>query len=476
MHRLSCIISRLSPLIATILLLASASLAHAEFTTEGVIKRLMKPYTGPYAEQSVNTKTLTNKVMCGYQGWFTAKGDGSERDWFHWEWKGGFEPGKCSIDLWPDVTELDADELYDTAFRKADGSVAPVFSSMNEKTVVRHFKWMQDYGIDGVFVQRFVGETFNPVSLNHSTTVLSHCRTGANTYGRTYALMYDLSGLQAGQMDMVIEDFKRLVDNMKLTRDPADRAYLHHRGKPVVSVWGVGFNDNRPYTLDDCAKLVDFLKNDPDYGGCTVMVGIPSYWRTLDRDSVQDARLHDVIKMADIVSPWTPGRYNSPESVAEFAKDRWEPDVRWCETNGKDYLPVMFPGFSWHNMFEKSPFDAIPRLRGRFLWKQYIEARKAGVTMIYQAMFDEVDEGTAIFKCTNNPPVGKSEFLTYEGLPSDYYLRMVGEGGRLLRCEIPLKDSDLPDALAPLDKAAREAEAAQAQEKAQAETKVEGDK
>ena len=41
--------------------------------------------------------------------------------------------------------------------------------------------------------------------------------------------------------------------------------------------------------------------------------------------------------------------------------------------------------------------------------------------MIYQAMFDEVGKATAIFKCTNNTPVGLSSFLDLEGLSSDHY-------------------------------------------------------
>jgi len=59
-------------------------------------------------------------------------------------------------------------------------------------------------------------------------------------------------------------------------------------------------------------------------------------------------------------------------------------------------------------------------------------------------MFDEVDEGTAIFKCSNNPPTsGESKFLTLEGLASDSYLRLAGQAGKLLRGEISLT-SEIP--------------------------------
>ena len=59
--------------------------------------------------------------------------------------------------------------------------------------------------------------------------------------------------------------------------------------------------------------------------------------------------------------------------------------------------------------------------------------------MLYIAMFDEVNEGTAIFKCTDNPPVGKEiQFVGMDGMPSDHYLWLSGEAAKMLRKEKPL--------------------------------------
>lgn len=397
----------------------------------------MRPYDGP-STPGVDCCTLSGKVLCGYQGWFTAPGDGSGRGWRHYSVRGEFKPGFCGIDLWPDVTELDDDEKYATPFRHADGRIAQVFSSHNHKTVLRHFQWMQQYGIDGVFLQRFGVETLDPKDLRHCNAVLAHCREGANRHGRCYAVMYDLSLLPPGGTRHVIEDWKLLVERMQIGKDPKDAAYLRHNGKPVVALWGIGFNDARKYTLAECERLVDFLKSDKQYGGYTVILGVPTGWRTLDADSVKDPALHRIIGKADIISPWTVGRYSSPKGVESHAQQRWRKDLEWCQENGKAYLPVLFPGFSWHNLSRRAgtALDEIPRLKGQFLWKQYVEAKKAGATMIYQAMFDEMDEGTAIFKCTNEPPAGESRFVTLEGLPSDHYLWLTGIGGKLLRGEI----------------------------------------
>lgn len=54
--------------------------------------------------------------------------------------------------------------------------------------------------------------------------------------------------------------------------------------------------------------------------------------------------------------------------------------------------------------------------------------------MAYVAMFDEVDEGTAIFKVTNTPPT-QARFATLDGLPTDWYLRLTGEGSKVIRGE-----------------------------------------
>lgn len=398
---------------------------------------VLKPYDGP-SNPGVDTQTLAHKVMCGYQGWFNCEGDGSNLGWVHWgkSRKEPMGPGNVSVDLWPDVSDYAADELYPTLFKNADGTPAQVFSSHNRKTVLRHFEWMREHGIDGAFVQRFAGGLKRDEQRHHKNVVLSHAREGANLSGRAYAVMYDLSGLPAGGVETVWADWRMLRDGMHITEDAA---YLHHEGKPVVAVWGVGFNDDRAYTLAECKQLITQLKAD----GCTVMLGVPTGWRTGDRDAIKDADLRDVLALADILSPWTIGRYRTPESAAKHGKKVWAPDVAWCDEREIDFLPVVYPGFSWHNL-KGAPLDAIPRLKGGFLWSQVVAAHHAGAEMIYVAMFDEVDEGTAIFKCTNQPPIGDgATFLTYEGLPPDFYLNLTGSAAKMLRGEIPVTD-DMP--------------------------------
>ncbi len=397
--------------------------------------------SGPSPDSSgprVDSTSLTGKVMVGYQGWFNAEGDGAGRGYNHWAPKGGQPaPGNVRVDMWPDLSEFPASERFPTKLKHADGTTAEVFSSYLRPTVTRHFAWMEEHGIDGVFLQRFISSLSRGTSLAANNAVLENVRAGARRHGRVYALMYDLSSLRPGQADVLIEDWKKLLRTTRLTRDPN---YLHHRGKPLIALWGCGFLDHdkpRP-SLADWRKIITFLKEDKTSGGLSVMLGVPSQWRTLTRDSVTDPVLHELITMADVVSPWTPGRYRTPEAATLHAATVWQPDIAWLRERQIDFLPVAFPGFSWHNMKPSDPLNAIPRLQGRFFWSQIAAAKHAGANMLYVAMFDEVDEGTAIFKVTNTPPVGDGvQFVTYEGLPSDHYLRLTGLAGKVIRGELP---------------------------------------
>ena len=143
-------------------------------------------------------------VMAGYQGWFNAPGDGSGRGWHHYNGSNGFRPGSCSVDFWPEVSEYK--KLYKTEFTFADGKPASVFSSYDESTVDLHFKWMKQYGLDGVFMQRFVAEIRNESGLKHFNKVLNSAMKSANKYERAICVMYDLSGMQLGEEKLLLKD------------------------------------------------------------------------------------------------------------------------------------------------------------------------------------------------------------------------------------------------------------------------------
>lgn len=374
--------------------------------------------------------------MCGYQGWHNTPTDGSERGWTHLGKRGVFQPGSCNIDLWPDISEYK--KSYKTDFKLADSTFAYVYSSADESTTSLHFSWMKKYGIDGVFMQRFVGEIKRDKGKFHFDKVLSQAMKAAKLYDRAICVMYDLSGMRPGDEEILLKDIDELTAKYDLFSSKTCPTYLHHNGKPLVTVWGVGFNDRRAYGLKEAEIIINALKSK----GFSVMLGVPTYWREFGNDTGKDPKLHELIKNCDIVMPWFVGRYN--ETSFETFKSLVPKDLEWCKTNQVDYAPLVFPGFSWQNM-NGPKTTQIPRNKGSFLWKQVANAVESGAEMLYVAMFDEIDEGTAIYKVTNNPPVGASAFVTYEGLPSDFYLKLVGEAGKWIHgkkgysAELPLK-------------------------------------
>jgi len=378
-------------------------------------------------------------VMAGYQGWFNCEGDGADRGWTHYQKGGKFEDGSCKFDNWPEMEEYKV--KYKTPFTFPDGSPAYVFSSYDESTVDLHFKWMKEYGIDGAFVQRFFSVLTSKERLKHNDKVLASAIKAANKYGVAICLMYDIGSMDDKQYKLIQEDWKHLVDDLKLTNQGDKTTYLFHNNKPLVAFWGISAGTRESGHIPEIFAIVDFFKNDPVYGGCSIHLGIPSRWRTLGSDTKGDPRLHEVIKQADVVHPWLVGRYNEAGYEA-YRKEQIVEDVKWCRKMGKSYAPTVFPGFSWYNMKENEISDKIPRKKGEFYWKQLAGAIESGAEMLYIAMFDEIDEGTAIMKCAQTVPVGKSIFVPYEKeIRTDHYLWLTGMAGKMLRGEIPLSKS-----------------------------------
>src|SRR5713101_2541328 len=91
-----------------------------------------------------NFATYEGRVMSGYQGWFRAPDDGANEGWGHYSGRGPLTASTFRLDFWPDVSEYE--KTYSTSLTDKDGSVARVFSSVDQSTTDLHFRWMQQYG------------------------------------------------------------------------------------------------------------------------------------------------------------------------------------------------------------------------------------------------------------------------------------------------------------------------------------------
>ncbi|MFO0958349.1 MAG: glycoside hydrolase family 71/99-like protein [Isosphaeraceae bacterium] len=374
----------------------------------------------PAAAQDVDFTTIDRKVMVGYQGWFRCPGDTAAIGWRHWSRNPSkIDPKTITVEMWPDLSEYADDEKFPApGFTHPDGSPASLFSSTHPSTVERHFRWMQEAGIDGAYLQRFLVE----IDAKSIDTVLENVRQAASKAGRAYAIEYDLSGCREDQIvDRIARDWNRLAEEKRITQDPN---YLHHNGKPVVFVWGF-FPDRFPASI--AHKVIDVFKS----GGpleATLIGGVPWTWRAERGDEWARA-----LRRFDVISPWNVGHYADKKGVRSADTSTWESDRAEAARHGMGFLPVIYPGFGWTNL--KGPQSSkatIPRRNGDFFREQFAEARRMGLATAFVAMFDEVDEGTAIFKVSNTPPT-QARFQNYEGLPPDTYLKIAGEAARAFR-------------------------------------------
>lgn len=392
------------------------------------------------ADEVVNATSLRGKAMCGYQGWFRAPGDAANMGWVHWSRSSDrIAPDNLTFEMWPDMKEYSADEQFVApGFSYPHGQQATLFSSDNYQTVERHFQWMRDYGIDGAWLQHFVvdlrdGTAISAARYASRLRVLHHVEKAAQQTGRVWALSYDIAGKPTDRIfDLITTDWKRMVDE-GIAKGPR---YLHQNGLPVVQIWGFYYqNASNKMTPQLAYQLIDFFQTPGRYEAYLVGGGDWD-WRTKG-----DAEWKQIYKRFNAYAPWNIGNWTKDGAGRSHASmSWWAEDKNACEERGVLWMPTVYPGFSWDNLQKLRPGSSmIARRGGQFFWEQFYELAKLKPEAIYIAMFDEVDEGTAIFKVTSAPPT-QAHFVTYEGLPNDWYLRLAGEGIKMWRGERPLSE------------------------------------
>ncbi|MGJ5206466.1 glycoside hydrolase family 71/99-like protein [Bradyrhizobium sp. HKCCYLR20261] len=399
---------------------------------------------------AVDNSTLTGKLIMGYQGWFGCPDPAKRQGWMHW--KAG---DAVTVDMIPDTSELSPEEKCDSGLRTTEGRPIYFFDSGNPKTVDRHFAWMQQYEIPGVALQKFASQILRPETQARADLILHNVKQAAEAHGRVFFLMYDLSGTTDDKLDGLVQDW------IRLNRDgvSSSRAYLRHKGHPVLGLWGIGFN-GRPLTPGGITAFIDKLRAESAaFGGVTFVAGVPAGWRTGTGDGSDDPGWKNVWPRLDVISPWTVGRYADDRGSDNYRAKFIEPDLAESRSIGVDYMPVIFPGFSWSNLMrarhldDKAVPNQIPRRCGAFYWRQARNVLAAGANMAYNAMFDEVDEGTAMFKTVTSVTVDKNptSFVTIDAdscaAPNDLYLELAKTVSRSIQ-----KGTQLPISFTPIER------------------------
>ncbi|MFC1419420.1 discoidin domain-containing protein [Streptacidiphilus cavernicola] len=365
---------------------------------------------------------VVGKITVGYQGWFACAGDGAPiNGWWHWSqnWSQTPSTGNNVIKAWPDMREYA--HAYPTAYPNlGNGQPATLFSSYDQQTVDTHFLWMQQNGCDTAALQRF-----NPNSSEGPTrdAMAVKVRSSAEAYGRKFYIMYDATGWTNMQSEMKADW------TGKMSAHTASSAYARQNGKPVVCIWGFGFNDaNHPWDAATCLDVVNWFKSQ----GCYVIGGVPREWRTGTGGS--RSGYLGVYHAFNMLSPWMVGAIGNAADSDSVYQNINVPDQADCNANGVDYQPCVLPG----------DVSGRQRAHGDFMWRQFYNMVRVGAQGIYISMFDEYGEGNQIAKTAENQAMTPANSgllaLDEDGTvcSSDYYLRITNDGGRMLKGQIAL--------------------------------------
>ena len=380
--------------------------------------------------------TLNKKVMFGYKGGYGTPNDGSGvKKWSHYFDSNKADGTDAVFDIWPDMSEYPAEAVEDTNMKYADGTPAKLYSAYKYETVDLHFKWMRDYELDGVFDQRPLAEIQKADGKQHYNQVVRNIKIASEKYRRVYCIMYDITGAGPNWKAQLMADWMTLVDALEITNGSS---YLHHNGKPVLGISGLGLSNNAFATAAQADSLINWLHTGaPQKYRATLVGGVNDTWLSTKNE------WSAVYNKMDVISPWSVGKYNNDSGTDRYRDRTIVPDMAYCNQHNIGYMPVLSPGLSESNKNHGgTSLNQTPRMGGYFYWRAAYNWVEYGAKMLYIASFDGIDDGTAVFKIARNatqkPATGKFMTAEEDGLPRppDWYLKVVQTTSNIMREKI----------------------------------------
>jgi hypothetical protein len=396
-----------------------------------IYKTTLNPTGEPIPAKPNNpASAFQTKSFAGYQIWHKAGPAAS--DWVHWSYgvvpAAGFLTNE-NIASYPDVSEYPDSVMYATNFANlGNGKATKLYNDADSTIIDRQMSWCKTAGLDGVAIQRFVGGIGTSIT-ETPTSALTNVKKACEANGRLFYICYDLNGIDANILQHMETDWVYEIEQIRSLTSSSNYATVN--GKPVVEMWGIGVGISGE-TLQECLDLISFLHS----RGCYVIGGVPRGWRTNSEGALP--AFDAAYSALDCISPWTVGVYGDTTGANNYLTGKMVDDKAYCNTNGKGYLPVVFPGSSnW--LSSDGSFAQTDRVGGKLLWKQVLNAKSIGQQQVYFAMLDEFEEGTNSIKGAIDyfdiPTDQYFETFAKDGVwtSPDYYLRLEAKAAQVLR-------------------------------------------
>ena len=153
----------------------------------------------------------------------------------------------------------------------ANGREVQVYSELDPDVVDLQIKWLQQYGIDGLAVQRY-GTHLTPALQPSFDRVLNNVRVSSERHGRVFYVMYDLTGTPPESSIRSLRIGETSGEKVCSTALPICMTTAIRS----CASGGLG-SAKRPVTPDQALMLIQTIRNfSQAFGGVTIIGGVPS--------------------------------------------------------------------------------------------------------------------------------------------------------------------------------------------------------